>query len=252
MYKTDFSDIVIVSDLDGTFLNENSKEHPKNVEAVCDFIASGGHFTIASGRVRKNIPELVPSFRKICNAPLILGNGSMICSGPSLEIEKSLPLGKEAADEVIEYTTNRFPDFFFNTETEPDENGNKDAVVYKMAYYNENPDRVSELANCADERFGEKYWCGLSAPVLFEVLNKEATKGNGVAFIRSHFKDNVRIIAVGDYDNDIGLLESADIAACPENAAERVKAICDVFLCDHKEGCIANLINKLDRGEIKL
>ena len=52
-------------------------------------------------------------------------------------------------------------------------------------------------------------------------------------------------VAVGDQENDLPMLMAADIAACPDNAAEAVKAVCGIHLCHHDEGCIADLIGRL-------
>ena len=43
------------------------------------------------------------------------------------------------------------------------------------------------------------------------------------------------------------MLRKADVAVCPDNAIETVKEICDLCLCDHKQGVIADLIELLER-----
>ena len=52
-------------------------------------------------------------------------------------------------------------------------------------------------------------------------------------------------VAVGDQENDLPMLQAADIAACPDNAAPSVQAVCAYHLCHHDEGCIADLIERL-------
>lgn len=51
MLKKDFSDWLVVSDIDGT-LNNKLRQLPKrNLEAINRFVLEcGGHFTLASGR----------------------------------------------------------------------------------------------------------------------------------------------------------------------------------------------------------
>ena len=41
------------------------------------------------------------------------------------------------------------------------------------------------------------------------------------------------------------MLKSADIAACPSNAAQGIKDICDIVTCSNDEGAIARLITAL-------
>jgi hypothetical protein len=43
------------------------------------------------------------------------------------------------------------------------------------------------------------------------------------------------------------MLGLADIAACPANANDNVKAICKHHLCSNDEGVIGDLIDLLDR-----
>ena len=46
---------------------------------------------------------------------------------------------------------------------------------------------------------------------------------------------------------DLEMLRAADVAVCPENAIDSVKEICDLCLCDHKQGVIADLIEHIER-----
>ena len=52
---TDFSDILLITDLDGTFFGAGGKLVPRNLEALARFRAGGGQFTIATGRLHLNI-----------------------------------------------------------------------------------------------------------------------------------------------------------------------------------------------------
>jgi hydroxymethylpyrimidine pyrophosphatase-like HAD family hydrolase len=80
---------------------------------------------------------------------------------------------------------------------------------------------------------------------LLEFLPKGASKGMALKKLKSLFPDRT-IICVGDYQNDMDMLLSCDIPACPANALPEVKAISQIQLCHHSEGCIADLIYKLD------
>ena len=49
---------------------------------------------------------------------------------------------------------------------------------------------------------------------------------------------------MGDYNNDMAMLEYADFAACPSNAINEVKAVCDmVCRADCTEGAVAETID---------
>ena len=75
-----------------------------------------------------------------------------------------------------------------------------------------------------------------------------------LAALREYVEKNagkpVRLFACGDYENDLTMLAAADVAVCPTNALDCVKAVADVCLCHHTEGLIANLVELIEKGEI--
>lgn len=72
----DFKDILIVSDYDNTLTGENHLVPQENLDAIREFTAGGGAFTIGSGRGKR---EWYESFHHVpFNAPLVLSNGAFI------------------------------------------------------------------------------------------------------------------------------------------------------------------------------
>ena len=55
-------------------------------------------------------------------------------------------------------------------------------------------------------------------------------------------------VSITDYENDIDMLRAADFACCPSNSLQAVKDFCSVHLCSNDEGCIADLINRIEKG----
>ena len=79
-----------------------------------------------------------------------------------------------------------------------------------------------------------------------ELLPKDVNKGTGVAALRKlPVYAGRTLIAVGDYWNDMELLEAADIPCCPENAIPEVKAVSAHVLPSHNDDCLAALIRDL-------
>jgi hydroxymethylpyrimidine pyrophosphatase-like HAD family hydrolase len=58
------------------------------------------------------------------------------------------------------------------------------------------------------------------------------------------------VIACGDFENDTEMLKAADVAVAPENALDSVKEVADLVLCHCQEGLIADVIERIERGEI--
>ena len=70
-----FENKLIVSDIDGTFFDDDMNIADRNIDAINYFKENGGHFTFATGRNEITIP---PDVMKIANAPIVCCNGSYI------------------------------------------------------------------------------------------------------------------------------------------------------------------------------
>ena len=68
------------------------------------------------------------------------------------------------------------------------------------------------------------------------------------------------LVCIGDFYNDVSMLEIADIAACPDNAPDDIKAMCQIVqnnipdkqdrkivTCNNNEGALADLIEILEK-----
>ena len=72
----DFSDVMIITDLDGTLLPENKILSEKDLEAIKRFRSDGGKFTIATGRTIQSADRYIKELE--IDIPVILYNGSLI------------------------------------------------------------------------------------------------------------------------------------------------------------------------------
>ena len=61
-------------------------------------------------------------------------------------------------------------------------------------------------------------------------------------------KENAVVWAIGDYENDLNMLQMADRRATPANGIDALKALPGIVeVCDHDEGAIAGLIRHIER-----
>ncbi len=56
-----------------------------------------------------------------------------------------------------------------------------------------------------------------------------------------------QIYAIGDYYNDIELLQAAGFAAMPQNAPEDLKHLADLVVCSCDDGAVADLIEYIEQ-----
>lgn len=60
----------------------------------------------------------------------------------------------------------------------------------------------------------------------YEILPQNISKGTALEELRKACgMEDFTFVAAGDYNNDIELLQAADVAYCPSNAAEEVKRL---------------------------
>lgn len=277
---SDFSRYLIVTDLDGTFFGKGARLVERNLTAIERFKTGGGHITAGTGRIPANIRKGISTCGELFNAPAITANGAFIYDLTADICLKSTPMDAEAtlaAARLVEslnpkvgmrvstgkhFLVNRDrlnPAILRDIGGDPDTYAGdvlplsawktEGAAWYKMVFRGEYEDLIS-IRPAVEAAFGDTFEYSVSSPHFFELQRKGCTKATGLRFVAERLAEAlghpVTTVAVGDQENDLPMLLAADMAACPENAVEAVKAVCSVRLCHHDEGCIADLIGRLE------
>ena len=279
----DYSHYLIVTDLDGTFFGKGARLVERNLAAIERFKAGGGHITAGTGRIPTNIRKGIPTCGELFNAPAVTANGAFIYDLTADICLKSTPMDAEAtlaAARLVEslnpkvgmrvstgkhFLVNRDrlnpailrdvggdPDTYAGEILPLNEWKTEGATWYKMVFRGEAEDLLS-VRPAVEAAFGDTFEYSVSSPHFFELQKKGCTKATGLRFAAEYLEGAlghpVTTVAVGDQENDLPMLLAADIAACPENAVDAVKTVCSVRLCHHDEGCIADLIGRLEKSE---
>ena len=275
----DYSRYLIVTDLDGTFFGRGARLVERNLTAIETFKAGGGHITAGTGRIPTNIRKGIPNCGELFNAPAVTANGAFIYDLTADACLHSTPMDAEAtlaAARLVEslnpnvgmrvstgknFLVNRDrlnpailrdiggdPDAYAGEVLPLSEWRTEGALWYKMVFRGETEDLLS-VRPAVEAAFGDIFEYSVSSPHFFELQRKGCTKATGLRFVAKGLAEElghpVTTVAVGDQENDLPMLLAADIAACPDNAVEAVKAVCSLRLCHHDEGCIADLIGRL-------
>ena len=275
---TDYSRYLIVTDLDGTFFGKGARLVEENLTAIAAFKAGGGHITAGTGRIPTNIRKDIPLCGELFNAPAVTANGAFIYDLSADELLHSTPMDADAtlaAARLVEslnprvgmrvstgkaflVNRDRINDAILRDIGEPDAYEGEvlplsawkteGALWYKMVFRGER-EELEGIRPVVEATFGDTFEYSLSSPRFFELQRKGCTKATGLRFVAEYLKGKlghpVVTVAVGDQENDLPMLMAADIAACPANAAESVKAVCSIHLCHHDMGCMADLIGRL-------
>ena len=255
--------IVIASDLDGTLFDKRTEIPKNNLDAIERFKSAGGRFTLSTGRYGQTLRRLFPDCHKVVNAPVITCNGAYLVDIENDTVIKNIthtadwvvPTIKELygkfGHELNIFTVIKKDNEPFGKEFEEDSACNYE--YYKVVISRPQGD-LNEVKEYLKKTHPEYYLINSSSHLL-EIMSYDATKGICLDDIREYYKnkgEDVFIIAVGDYENDICMLEKADLAACPENASEEVKSVCSLHLCHCNDGAVCDLINKILNKEVNV
>lgn len=252
----DYSDKLLVTDMDGTLIDKNGNISEKNKAAIKEFISGGGLFTFATGRSQSVMRHFAKEIG--ANAPAILYNGGMFydfsadrvlekhCIDDSAEtiirkVAESMPdmaIEIHKDGEIYEYRENKYTEYHINVVhftpiyiTDPSE------VAFpwmKVGFWFES-DRYDALKSFVEPLCNENIHFLRTHKYAAELVNVNADKGNLICRLREMYKDRT-IIACGDNENDLLMLKNADNSYCPANAfdcAKKTAAHCLDSDCDH-------------------
>lgn len=268
----DFKNIIIYTDMDGTVLTDWDRGPvvpQKNLLAIKRFMEKGGTFSVASGRQHLDI---LPFFHDIVpNAPLVQGNGTSLYDCAAKQVLYSLPLSRKYKEESIrmcrehnwiwpvtgtahtvmqimmgDYRDDKNRSITGDSITvEEYLNGEYTKIVYVVADPGDIP-RLQQLTDAFET--ADQMQQTLSSPVFLECYDKRAGKGVGVrlAMEKAGMQEKT-LVCIGDFYNDVPMLKAADIAACPANAPDDIKAMCKIVTCNNNEGALADLIDRLEK-----
>ena len=272
----DFSNYTIISDLDGTIFSHGALI-PQNAEPIKRFTAGGGHFTIATGRNHTTLIKNAPDLVELINAPALLCNGTYFYDFKKNERLGERCLTPEQAKLILSFSEKYFPNVPYRLSLFDGIRCQKieGYVANDVAYYGvessevspvstwplddwykvvfrEEPEVLAEVRRVFEEKCsGNGISVFKTARLCLEMQNELSDKGKGVDWVRTQLPNGGgKVIACGDFENDIGMLKAADVAICPENASDEVKRICDHVLCPAKDGLINDILKLIEEGKI--
>lgn len=263
----------ILTDLDGTLFNSKGEVSKEDRSAIRAFIAGGGLFAVGTGREPHNARRHLPDVP--LNGPSIVLNGAAIYDFVHRRYVSSIPMDKAAAKDVLEHCQNEgWPldlqvyttdGIYYASPLEIADPGflrihqptiyqpmDKllDKVWIKTVLLEREVDALAPMRAYLKEKGYDKRLAlveGTTDVVKVgkyqELLPKDVNKGTGMAAVRQlPVYAGRTLFAVGDYWNDVELLQAADVPCCPENAIDEVKALCAHILPSHNDSALAALI----------
>ena len=268
-------DTVYVSDLDGTLLGPDGRLSPGSRAAIEQLLERGVQFTVASARsvisMRGALGDLA------LRLPVVCFNGGFVSDLSTLRHIEVFDLGEDARAAwtmakdlglvpMVSTTDGVSEDRVFiphqrNPGVEWYVNDRQRAQDPRLRLVDEPGEAIDQRVTCLTvidrrERL-EPYAAALAStfgdrlrPHLFDDLYTvgwswltvhagQATKARAVrSVLEAAGLADRRLVAFGDQENDLPLLDAADHAVATANAAEAVKAVADEVIGHHQDDAV--------------
>ncbi len=259
-----FDGWLLATDLDGTLLHTDKQIGDENLAALRDFCENGGKFVVATGRAvytSERFLKVLPQ-----TLPAILYNGSVLYDYSKKEIVWE-HTHTEYMREYLAAVMKKFPqigveiligeEFFVpqdNIILEQQRQAEK--ISMKFCSLDEVPQgwykvlfgvlpEEMEDFRATLPRTDEAYYIQ-SSDFYYEMLPAGCSKGSALAELTRRYNiPREKIIAIGDCENDIEMLEFAAYGVAVANAMPMVKEKADFVTVSNDQNAAAAVIEKL-------
>ena len=270
-----FDGILICTDLDGTLLRKDKSISQENIEAIEYFKNNGGSFTFITGRMPYYISDMYEKVKP--NAPIGCINGGGVFDYPNSKYLWTMPLDPSAITlarsvceniEGVGIQISCFNRAYFCRDNAAMERFRRitgipkiqrdfdevDEPIGKILFGDLDPNVVDKVhRHLQNHPMANAYEFTRSELTLCEILPKGISKATSLIEIcRLLGIDIKRAIAVGDYNNDIGMIRAAGLGVAVSNATAEVKAVADLITCSNEDSAIARIISEIDQGIIEI
>lgn len=263
--KKKFDEYVIITDLDGTLLDNNKNVSKENLDAINYFTENGGNFSVATGRVIESVEGYLKSIK--VNLPIIVYNGGVIYDYNNKKI-----LREKFVDNEQKLITARIQEDYKNIGIEIYANRKlyvlKDSghsyrfatqmldIIYDIEedVFLMDWNKVlivgkSDVIDYIEKTFEDKYKIKgtRSGSTSYEILPINESKGKALnKIIEMYNLNSSKVICVGDNMNDLELLQEATFSFCPENGSEELKKYTEFIAPSNEEHVIKHIVEWLE------
>lgn len=265
----DYRNVVLFSDLDGTLFDDDTKVSERNREAIRRFCQSGGTFCISSGRIPSNLQSVLNGV--MVNGPCVLFNGSAVYDWGKKQYIHRCYLNMPVVEKFLKQVIGEFPEvdvqvypgddicFISSEQTANMEfvsqhrpcvftNIERVGKPWMKVLMQGDPETLKKIRGLGQEIPGIGRFVATSADYL-EILPEGISKGTALKqALELPELAGKTSVAIGDYFNDLELLEMADVAVAPANALKEVKERVDYIVCDNNQGAVAACIEETIPG----
>lgn len=267
-----FDGILICTDLDGTLYRNDKSISWENKEAIAYFKGEGGYFTFITGRMPYYAQEAYRAVKP--NVPFGCINGGGLYDGRMMEYVWTCGM-PDGVLELVQCIDEQLPEVgiqvccFDKTYFAKENNvmadfrratgipnlvchyrGVKEPIA-KILFGTAQEAQILAMEKLLKEHALAKSFDFIrSERTLFEILPKGVTKGLALSKLAQHLHMDInRTVAIGDYDNDIGMFRVAKLGIAVSNACNAARDAADDITVSNEEHAIAQVIRDLENGK---
>lgn len=272
-YKPKYS--YIFCDMDGTLLNSKSLVSLANAKALKEASSRGVKIVIATGKARPaviNVLKMVDLAGKngiisefspgvFLQGLLVYGKQGQeifrrsldpsVCREASLySLENKVPLIAFSNDRCLTLFEHPLVESLHTIYHEPKaeimpsvEELLAGSEIQKLIFLDTAEGVASTIRPYWSEATGDSASVVQAVPDMLEIVPSGTSKGNGMKKLLNHLGVTANeIMAIGDGENDIEMLELASLGVCLRNGSDKTKAVADVIGVSNDEDGVADAI----------
>lgn len=265
MYK------LIALDVDGTLLREDKSLSSGVKDAIAKASAKGVKVVITTGRPVKGISKILDELDLRSEGDYAIGyNGGVIQKTHNEEVSSQILMPENSFELLYRLSQDLNVHIHLLTSKEvitpnsdvsrytvlegfmndiqllyktPEEI--KDVKAINKIMLIDEPEILEAAIKQLPDWLYEQFNVVKSAPYFLEILPKEVSKGVGIKMLADSLGiKQEEIIAVGDADNDLDMIEFAGLGVAMGNAFENVKKIANYISKTNEDDGVAHVINK--------
>lgn len=270
-----FDGILLCTDLDGTLYRNDKSVSKENREAIEYFKREGGFFTFITGRMPSYSIEAYRAASP--NVPFGCANGGALYDYAAQKYIWACELPPYFV-ETVRYVDQTFPSIgihanglynvYFCRDNESTATFRKlTGIPHLVRRYDEIEEPIAKIIFSSEDQAqisameqalrayppAEAFDFVRSERTLFELMPKGIHKGVALAKLTEYLGvDPAKTIAIGDYDNDIGMLQTAGLGVAVANASAAALAAADTVTVSNEQHAIAQVICGLESGKYTL
>jgi Cof subfamily protein (haloacid dehalogenase superfamily) len=266
------TDLLVVSDMDGTLFQAGYGIPKENIDAIERFVEKGGRFTVCTGRsvpsVRRYIDWLQPT------VPAVLNNGALIYDYRHEKVLFNVNL-PDSVMGVVNEVMATFPDVGVEMHStkgitvlrhndQTYRHTGVEHIPYDMRHvsvvkgrwnkvlFAATAQRIKHLANFIDKKQkSDPSYRGFdfvsSSEFYYELMPHGVNKGTGLKKLAGLLDMDVKnTVAIGDYYNDLPMMDAAGYSAAVADAPPEVRGRADIVVSSCLQGGAGEFLDSLE------